>query len=441
MEVSLMQILNAREARVLRQQDWIRRFQVPVISFSMNIPGPVKHSPLISRAFFCGCTELDQNLPSDRVVQREIFEAVTGCEALYAVDMDPLALKEITTKIEDSHGLGRLFDLDVIGLDLRKIDRESVGGGSRNCIVCGAPGKICASRRIHSVTLLQDAVRSIMTNYFSDIDSLQIGDLAVKSLLDEVCVTPKPGLVDLRNNGSHSDMDPAMFQASAAALGGYFQRCAKIGMETSGKLPKDTFLELRRIGLLAEQTMYSVTHGVNTHKGAIFTLGILCGAAGRLWKPDQRWDETALFQEASAMTRETMELDFAAGGDTAGHRLYSQYGLRGIRGQAAQGFPAVEMIGLPVFRCGLARGDHTNDAAIHTLLHLICHVEDTNMIARGGLAAAAEAAQKVRQVLQHPYTQAEVEALDDWFIARNLSPGGCADLLAAVFFVHGLNRM
>ena len=441
MEVSLMQILSAREARVARQTRLAGEFAKPIICFSMNIPGPVKDSPLIRRGFSAGCTALENALGDENILHRETVEQVTGCEAMYAVDMEPLALKRITTRIEDQHGLGRLFDMDVIGVDLKKLDREAVCGGSRDCIVCGAPGRGCASRRVHSVRELQAAVGRILTGYFAKEDVRRIGDLAVQSLLDEVDTTPKPGLVDRRNSGSHRDMDVSMFRASAHALRSYYRDCAGIGMETAANPPQDTFQRLRRAGLLAEQAMYSATGGVNTHKGAIFTLGVLCGAAGRLWKPEEGWEEEALFREVSAMTRDAMEADFQTGGDTAGHRLYVQFGVRGIRGQAAQGLPGVEQTGLPVFRQCLDRGENVNAAGVHTLLTLISQVEDTNMIARGGMEGAREGAEKAAWLLERGYTLADVEALDDWFIARRLSPGGCADLLAAVYFVNGLHAI
>ena len=186
MEVTLMQMLEAREQRAARQVALSRKYGKALVSFSMNIPGPVKTSPLIRRGFQEGLRVLEQQLPKETVLAKEVKEAVTGCEAILVVDLEPLAVKAITTAIEDEHGLGRLFDMDVIGPDLSKLDREAVGGGSRNCIVCGAPGRGCASRRVHSVAELQKAAGTILRRYFAGVDAERIGALAVKSLLDEV---------------------------------------------------------------------------------------------------------------------------------------------------------------------------------------------------------------------------------------------------------------
>ena len=438
MEVTLAQMLEAREQRAFRQFQLSREYGKPIVSFSMNIPGPVKTSPLIRRGFYEGCALLDRHLSGERVLHREFTEAVTGCEAIYVVDLEPLDVKTITTSIEDTHGLGRLFDMDVIDAALCKLDREAVGGGDRNCLVCGAPGRGCASRRIHSVAELQNATNAILTGYFRERDRVRIGDLAVQSLLDEVCTTPKPGLVDRRNSGSHADMDIAAFRASAGALRGYFRDCARTGMETAGENPEETFHRLRRLGLLAERDMYAATGGVNTHKGAIFTMGILCGAAGRLWKPEGTWEPEVLFREVSAMTAAAVEADFHRGGDTVGQRLYAGHGIRGIRGEVAQGLPSVANIGLPAYRGFRNAGMEQNEAGVRTLLTLIASVEDTNMIARGGIPGAKAGAEKCAALLAGAFTLADVETLDDWFIRENLSPGGCADLLAAVYFVDRL---
>ena len=437
MEVTLAQMLEARENRAFRQFQLNREFGKPIISFSMNIPGPVKDTPLIRRGFRAGCAALEHRLPKSKVLHREKIIAVTGCEAIFVLDMEPMAVKAITTAIEDEHGLGRLFDMDVIGPDLNKLDREAVGGGDRNCIVCGAPGRGCASRRVHSVAELQAATTDILTRYFREEDGNKIGTWAVQSLLDEVCTTPKPGLVDRRNPGSHADMDIFTFMASAAALQGYFTACAKAGME-SGCAPAETFAKLRCLGLRAEQDMYAATRGVNTHKGAIFTIGILCGAAGRLWKSEGTWNGEEIFRETAAMTKEAMEADFRKGGDTVGYRLYAQNGTRGIRGEVAEGLPSVSNLGLPVYRACRAGGMDKNAAGIHTLLTLVANVADTNMINRGGIAGAREGAEKCAALLETEYTLSHVEALDDWFVQRNLSPGGCADLLAAVYFIDQL---
>lgn len=438
MEVTLTQMLAAREERARRQLLLMQEYSLPLVCFSLNIPGPVKDTPLIRRAFREGCADLEHRL-GKRVKHRDLLEAHTGCEAMYAVDMDAMRLKAVTTAIEDGSPMGRLFDMDVLDVTLNKLDREAVGGKSRDCIVCGAPGKGCASRRTHTVQQLQEAVAKILVDHFQRVDAQRIGSWAVQSLLDEVCTTPKPGLVDRWDSGSHRDMDIFTFMASAAALGAYFQRCASIGMETAQASPEETFSLLREAGLRAEREMYRATNGVNTHKGAIFTLGILCGAAGRLWDPVKNWEEAHLLSVAGALAACAVKADFSCpDADTVGMRLYTGSGILGIRGEAASGFPSVTAFALPAYREARRVGSSRNDSGVLALLHLIAQVRDTNMIARGGLELAEEAARKVGQMLSQGVTEDRVSQLNDWFRERNLSPGGCADLLAVVYFLESL---
>ena len=144
------------------------------------------------------------------------------------------------------------------------------------------------------------------------------------------------------------------------------------------------------------------------------------------------------------MTKAAVAADWAAIKEipeeqlTAGQKLYRNHGFPGIRGEVADGLPGVLKVALPTFRRTLEAGRSWNDAGAIALLYLIARGTDTNMMARGGLALAQEASEKVRDLLQRdPLPEMdEITALDDWFIQRNLSPGGCADLLAVTYFLH-----
>ena len=436
MEVTLYQILEARERRAEEQRRLLARFGLPLICFTMNIAGPVKTDPLIRRSFHWGCRALEARLTG--VAFREIREDVTGCQAMYAVEGEPQTLKAICTALEEEIPLGRLLDMDVLDTRGRKLERTELGGSSRGCIVCGAPGRGCAARRLHSVTDLQKATRSLMRAHFAREDAAHIAALAAESLREEVNTTPKPGLVDRRNSGSHRDMDIRTFFASAGALEPYFRDCFAIGTETASLLPEQTFFRLRQAGLEAEQTMFRATGGVNTHKGAIYTMGILCGALGRLWMPERPvGDIPTLLEEAAALGRGALDSDFRNPPTTAGERLYRERGMTGIRGEVAAGLPAVTAWSLPVFREALAEGRSHNEAGVMALLHLIARVEDTNLYHRGGPEGAAWAKAAAAALLPSP-EMSRVEDLDEAFIARNLSPGGCADLLAVTWFLHML---
>lgn len=416
--ITLEQILQARENRVLLQQKLLQEHRCPLICFTMNIAGPAKTSPLIRWGFQTGLSSLLSSLPISPQ-HKLVHHLPTGSEAYLSVQIPAPELKDICTKLEEATPMGRLFDMDVIDTNGEKLQRTS----ERGCLICAKPGRACAARRLHPAEELQNVTEQIL-----------VGELAAQSLLQEVNTTPKPGLVDQRNNGSHKDMCLQTFVSSVNALKSYFAECVKIGQQTAQLSPEETFRQLRQAGIQAEKTMLETTGGVNTHKGAIFTLGILCGSIGRL----NTYETEDILCQVSLIGKEA-EQDFtAATGNTAGERLYLHANLRGIRGEVADGLPSVANISLPAYKDGLSRGLSPNDAGAVALLHLIAKVQDTNLYHRGGAEGAAWAAQSAKVLLSNPTIQ-QIAELDDAFIARNLSPGGCADLLAVTCFLHSLN--
>ena len=441
---TLEMVLAAREARQARIVAALDR--APLISFTMNIAGPQKISPLIRRGFREGCRLLAERFSRQSIplVLLERTESVTGCEALFSAGGAAEAVKRICAETEDKTLLGRLFDMDVIGTEGSKLDRTDLGFEERGCMVCGAPGRGCAARRRHSVEELRRETNRRLHAYFIALDRKAVQRLATDSLLAEVSITPKPGLVDRANNGSHTDMDRSLFEKSAAALSGYWGECFAIGADTADLSPEETFSRLRTAGLAAEQAMADATSGINTHKGAIFLLGTVCGALGRLWDAAQpcRNAET-ICAECARMTGEAMQAEFgrlAACGTlpTAGAQLYAQHGLRGARGEIADGLPGVRDLALPALKDLLSRGCGREHAAAVTLLHLIARGTDTNMVKRGGLNGAAWGAEQAKALLMRSDmpTPEQISELDRQFIARRLSPGGCADLLAVTLFLH-----
>lgn len=442
-EVSLLEMLDARERRVHHQQELLAQYQKPLVCFTMNIAGPVKDSPLIRRGFARGQQLLRQQFLRAKLTPLHTDAACspTGCEAFYVLDADPLAIKKFTTDIEDATPLGRLFDMDVLRPNGIKVDREELHLEGRRCLICGGPAKACSSRRIHTVAELQAKTTAILTETLDAWDAATAAQQAVRALLYEVTTTPKPGLVDRRNSGSHTDMDSFTFMSSAASLYPYFEACAKAGRATMDRPAPETFAALRPLGCEAEGEMLDATHGINTHKGAIFSIGITCAALGRLdrslWK-----DSARVLAEVSAMTKGLTAQDFAGvtaeTAVTAGQKLYVQYGITGVRGQVEAGLPAVLEHGLPALEQGLAQGYDINRAGCGALLAILAHSTDTNIIARSSRERQLALVDELNALLaQTPYPdEALLAALDDRFIAEHLSPGGSADLLALTYLLH-----
>ena len=448
-EVTLMEILDAREQRVRRQRELLERYALPLVSFTLNIAGSVKVSAAIRRVFREGCMRLQEALRGENIelCTRQLFDAPTGLESFFVLRGEAETIKALCMELEDEDSLGRLFDLDVLTSDGRKLSREQLGKAPRGCLVCGKSGMACASRRVHSVERLQEKTNEIIQSYFAEKDAQQIAALAVKALNFEVCTTPKPGLVDRANNGSHRDMDVFAFLSSAAALSPYFLRAVKLGQETKNLSPEETFRRLRAAGLRAERSMLDATRGVNTHKGAIYSMGLLCAAAGRCWSADGICtDADALLDECARLAQRAAKEDLEGVQTdtcrTAGERLWLRYGQRGVRGEAASGFPSLRYLALPALQTALSERKTLEQAGLHALLHLMAGVQDTNLAARGGKAGQRFASQYAAKLLSQEdgETHAALQKFDQDMIRRNLSPGGCADLLAMAYFLYFLQE-
>ena len=442
-QVSLMEMLDARERRVQHQQMLLQQYHKPLICFTMNICGPVKDSPLIRRGFERGRQLLQQQFFRAKLtpLHKDVTREATGCEAFYVLDADPLLIKKFTTDIEDATPLGRLFDMDILCPDGRKVEREELHLSGRKCLICGGPAKVCSSRRVHTVAELQEKTTAILTEARDNQDAADAARQAVRALLYEVTTTPKPGLVDRRNSGSHRDMNVFTFMDSAAALYPYFEACARTGRATAEQPAQETFAALRPLGCQAEGEMLDATGGVNTHKGAVFSVGITCAALGRLDR--EYWaDPARVLTEVSAMTAGLTDRDFAnvtaENASTVGQRLYVQYGITGVRGQVEAGLPAVLKVGLPALEVGRAMGYDFDRAGGGALLAILANSTDTNIIARSSRERQLVLTEELTTLLaKTPYPdKAALAALDDRFIAENLSPGGSADLLALTYLLY-----
>ena len=378
-------------------------------------------------------------------LHQECYCENTGNVCYYCVKGNAVEIKKITVEIENNLSVGRLFDMDVLDENGTHIERMEIGESPRTCLLCGNPAKECARSRTHSVAELEQTTKELLLKEFQEQDSRRIAELACRSLLYEVCTTPKPGLVDRRNSGSHKDMDCFTFMSSAASLWPYFQKCAQMGMETAQEPPKETFRRLRWAGKIAGYDMNQATNGVNTHKGALFSIGILCGALGRL--PREKWKNVkVVLGECAAMTKGIVEHDFREvteeNAGTTGEKLYVKYGITGIRGQAEKGVPAVMEAGLPALERGLKKGLSLEQAGCAALLALMVSTVDTNLIARSNRETQLQVTEEIKEILEkNPYPEEDMmEILDRAFISKNLSPGGSADLLAFTYFLYFLKE-
>ena len=270
--------------------------------------------------------------------------------------------------------------------------------------------------------------------FASTYEAEAIAAIAVRCLLRELETWPKPGLVSHVDSGSHSDMSFDTFQRSAAAIQPYFHALAAAGAEGCG------MGRLRIIGLEAEFAMFAATEGVNTHRGAIFGLGLLCAAAGT--KASGLVDPVIPLGEVVTKLWGRNILDGPVLLHSHGGTARRIHGAGGARAEAAQGFPSVYEIGLPALQQGAMMAPCDLEAArVQACFALIAALEDTNLLHRGGLSGLRYAQCAARGFLDDGGVgtrnwRERASAVHQSFIARRLSPGGSADLLAMTLFIQ-----
>jgi triphosphoribosyl-dephospho-CoA synthase len=262
----------------------------------------------------------------------------------------------------------------------------------------------------------------------------RLARLAVDVLVDEAMLTPKPGLVDMRGSGAHSDLSWLLMCRSACALEPAFGQMAEAGQAI------DDAAQLRRrigaIGREAESQMMAATGGVNTHRGAIWALGLLVTAAARCGDAA----DAGQIARAAGFIARIDDPDAPAQTGHKGERACREHGVGGARGQARAGFPSVTGAALPMLRLSRARGDTETQARVNALLAVMAGLDDTCLLARGGRSALHATQSGARRVLALGGIgtlkgRKALAALETRMHALHVSPGGAADLLAGALLL------
>ena len=442
--VSVEDMMRARDERVHAQNEMLAAaasFPAPtaLLSFGMNIPGAVKQTPLIRSGFLFGKERLTALLQREGhpILGTHELRRVSGDSWLCLIAAPPEAVKRLAVALEDSEPLARLFDIDVLDRKGQKLSREDFSLPPRRCLLCEEAFPLSAS-------------------FFSALENH-----AALSLLDEVYAAPKPGLVDRIDSGAHADMKFEDFILSTAAITPFLREMAVTAYQSCFSLPaspdatRETdaalFSRLREIGKRAESEMYAATGGVNTHKGAVFTLGLLSAGAGLLYAKSGKLSAEAILDEVQNLVGDTLRQELAdlkAGevGEAHGEAVLHRDGTGGVRSAAAKGFPLLRSVALPLLRQYEAEERPAEASVLNVLLHLILHVSDTNVLYRGGKEALLTLRADCRNILSHggaftPEGTDLLYELKETCKQRNISPGGAADLLSAALFLYRIEKI
>ena len=275
-----------------------------------------------------------------------------------------------------------------------------------------------------------------------------IGHLASMALQAELDTTPKPGLVDRNDNGAHRDMDHALMQRSIQALHPYFVRLAQLGF--TDKQPCHD--EIVNIGIEAEREMFKATGGVNTHKGALFSIGlaavVLAGESFSRITQAERCG-TMAYNDVNSKQIQSLSNSIASlarlfpdTNGTHGSKAKANNILKGALDNAREGYTQLFKAWLPFYIDRIAEGD--NYALHKTLLRIMCDLDDTNIVYRTSMETMQEVKTEARQMLDTSRNivnfEAALQAMNTDYIHRNISPGGSADMLSLVVFLSCIVR-
>lgn len=437
----LQSILEARDKRALLKHD-IARKGLFSLSLSLNIPGFPKSNPT-SRAFFKHCLrEFRYTLRAHQVGIAD-SQAQEWCDAAGDFFMVPCstgpldvwAIKQVCEEFEQNHPLGRFIDAD-----LNDQNGDSVSSGkSKRCFFClERPAIECRREKIHEVEELREFMFPQMESYChqqQQADTIKtLTSLAIKAVLYEISLTPKPGLVDKISNGSHTDMTYRTFIDSIAAISPWFTELVRQGLSYHDSDMTKVLPLVRNVGLRMETAMFEATRNVNTQKGIIFLLGLSLFACGKLFRQSTQFNVDEFRDIIRDICRDLVKkelVDIPRSSKSHGEDIFLKYGNGGARAEAEGGFGMVFKYGLPQLS-GI--DDLTDQACRRCFLAIAANNDDTNILHRSNPNVLNQFKALCKVALQDS-TDASYSAVIDYCKKENISPGGSADLLALTIFV------
>ena len=258
-----------------------------------------------------------------------------------------------------------------------------------------------------------------------------IAHLATQALQIELDTTPKPGLVDKHDNGAHLDMDYALMLESIRALHPYFLKLSLLGFQDQ---QPDTE-QIRTIGIEAEKAMLEATRNVNTHKGALFSLGLAVVAAAQMMKSVRKEEKRGKIPEVTSLQHIIKQLacQFPKAEGTHGSSVIGKHLVKGALANAQQGYAQLATDWLPYYQ-----QLHYDEYQCHkTLLHIMSQLDDTNIYYRKDAMTVARVKQLSEELLAD-FSVDKLSAMNEQFIDENISPGGSADMLSLTVFIHSI---
>lgn len=412
-------ILNEREKRILKVKDFFKAYpNDSLIVIKANIPGKTKNYPFATYLIKVFLNYLKNNY--DFFITN-FYESLDGSYFFCGIKGKDENIKNHLITIEETHELGRFIDLDYFVNESRSISRIDLNLPLRKCILCDNDAVYCIRTKRHSEKELLHHIEKTTIFYFAEV----VLDLVDYSIIRELKIDNKFGLVSFTSTGSHPDMNYKMMIKAKDAILNYFKRLFFAGYQATDLT---TLLNsVRSEGVEAEKRMLLATNGVNAYKGVIFLLGLTVLSFGYTFKTSTDFED--IFTNLKTITTNIYD-DFLKGYDTSGVKLYKKHNIAGIRGVAKSG--------LKIIKDNLHKiSVNSNDKELRNLLfYYILNTDDTVFITR---SKSYSDYLKYKEIIKgfDPNNIEDLKILNAFAEKHNLSFGGAADLLiVSIFLVH-----
>jgi holo-ACP synthase / triphosphoribosyl-dephospho-CoA synthase len=435
----LQEILAARDERSLLRKEFSLR-NLPTLSLNLNVPGYPKSNEIASR-FFLHCLHDLKIYFSAHLIHLDEKEEILKKDAagdfyiipLSSGQLDLTEIKQICEDFEETHAWGRFIDVDITDIAGKPVS----SGKSKSCFYCSEfPADLCRRDKRHETEELQAFMFSKMKAYCMQqreiIICRNLSALALQSVLHEISLTPKPGLVDKFSNGTHSDMNYSTFLNSTASISVYFNDLAEAGFAFAENDMTKALPVIRNIGLRMEKSMFESTNNVNTQKGIIFLVGLSLFSSGYLFAHEDEFGvekfRTIIKNVCKNLTDRELKIPKRLP-ETHGEHIYQKLKITGARGEAEMGFPMVFDYGLPE----LMKSATLNEKVLlRAFLSIAANNNDTNILFRSSVDVLSQ----FRNLSQTALDTDNLDPLADFCIKQGISPGGSADMLAVSIYLY-----
>lgn len=440
----IQEFLINREKRVFHQEELMKNNKnKTLVTIRINYPGIEKSNYITDDIVNIIYNDIMTYHKGD-IVYNDKYKNKEGLVCHLLFNTDVVSIKKLMIDIEEKHILGRCVDIDVYSYKDNKvvgISRLDLNKSPRKCFICELDAKICSRAQTHTIDEIKKYFEYIYIKYKEEekkIDdiSYDISQIALKAMISEVSTFPSFGLVSPISNGSHKDMNYHTFLNSSMAIAPYLKEMAKVSYTYNN--PKCIFNVIRNIGVICEEKMFEATNNVNTHKGMIFLMGTCISATMK-----SIYDNKGFYNIKDTIKDMTQDIldDFKnlhlKDKLTHGEKLYLEHGFTGIRGQIKDGLSVV-------FDNIISKYENSNlienELYIQILISLMSLVEDSTIVYRHDIDTLRRVQYDAKELLKIGGVNTicgkkQIEKMEKEYIKENISPGGCADLLAISIFL------